>query len=190
MTPIWGEICSELSAKPRLISTGTWPFRKPFQALGSFYPFFLWPFPRPRLWLTSALRVEWLGSQQCPVIKAIIMISVIGTPRIQSNIERIIVSFMSCNKIIRLSPYEFFTSCPVKRHPASENASRLPQKSVIQIILTSHLNPWPVHLLADALTPLKDAIHCPRLQCFHALGRLLSASDVISLAWVTIDRTF
>ena len=148
MTPIWGEICSELSAKPRLISTGTWPFRKPFQALGSFYPFFLWPFPRPRLWLTSALRVEWLGSQQCPVIKAIIMISVIGTPRIQSNIERIIVSFMSCNKIIRLSPYEFFTSCPVKRHPASENASRLPQKSAIQLILTSHLNPWPAHLLS------------------------------------------
>ena len=29
-----------------------------------------------------------------------------------------------------------------------------------------------------------------RLQCFHALGRLFSASAVISLAWVTIDRTF
>ena len=32
------------------------------------------------------------------------MISVIGTPRIQSNIERIMVSFMSCNKIIRYLP--------------------------------------------------------------------------------------
>ena len=40
------------------------------------------------------------------------MISVIGTPRIQSNIERIIVSFMSCNKIIRLLPYEFFNFVP------------------------------------------------------------------------------
>ena len=51
------------------------------------------------------------------------MISVIGTPMIQSNIERIMVSFMSCNKIIRLLPYQLLTSCPVKRHPVSENAT-------------------------------------------------------------------
>jgi hypothetical protein len=38
------------------------------------------------------------------------MISVIGTPRIQSNIERIMVSFMSYKKIIRLWPYELLTS--------------------------------------------------------------------------------
>ena len=49
--------------------------------------------------------LEWRGSQQCPVNKAIIIINVIGTPMIQSNIERIMVSFMSCNKIIRLLPY-------------------------------------------------------------------------------------
>ena len=85
------------------------------------------------------------------------MISVIGTPRIQSNIERIMVSFMSCNKIIRLLPYEFLTSCPVKRHPASENASRVPQKSATKHILASHLHSWSVHLLFDSLTPLKDA---------------------------------
>ena len=80
------------------------------------------------------------------------MISVIGTPRIQSNIERIIVSFMSYKL-----PDEFLTSCPVKRHLASENTSRLPQESAIQLILASHLNPWPVHLIADALSPPKAA---------------------------------
>jgi hypothetical protein len=93
--------------------------------------------------------VEWIESQQCPVIKAITMISVIGTPRIQSNIERIIVSFMSYKL-----PYEFLTSCPVKRHPASENASWLPQKSAIKLSLASHLHSWPVHLLVDSLAPL------------------------------------
>jgi hypothetical protein len=77
------------------------------------------------------------------------MISVIGTPRIQSNIERIMVSFMSYKL-----PYEFLTSCPVKRRPASENARWLPQKSAIKPILASHLNPRPVHLLVDALAPL------------------------------------
>ena len=82
------------------------------------------------------------------------MINVIGTPMIQSNIERIMVSFMSCNKIIRLLPCEFFTSCPVKRDPASENASWLPQKSAIKLILARLLHPWLAHLLVDALTPL------------------------------------
>jgi hypothetical protein len=71
---------------------------------------------------------------------------------IQSTIERIMVSFMRCNKIIRLLPYELLTSCPVKRHLVSENASRLPQKSAIKLILASHLNPWPVHLLFDSLS--------------------------------------
>jgi hypothetical protein len=73
---------------------------------------------------------------------------------IQSTIERIMVSFMSCNKIIRLLLYEL-TSCPVKRHPASENTGRFPQKRAIKLILASRLNPWPVHLLFDAPTPLK-----------------------------------
>ena len=81
------------------------------------------------------------------------MISVIGTPMIQRNIERIMVSFMSCNKIIRLLPYQLLTSCPIKRDLAAENTSRFPQKSAIKATLASHLNPWPVHLLADALTP-------------------------------------
>ena len=54
--------------------------------------------------------VEWRGSQQCPVNKAIIIINVIGTPMIQSNIERIMVSFVSCNKIICVLPYQFLTS--------------------------------------------------------------------------------
>ena len=85
------------------------------------------------------------------------MISVIGTPSIQSNIERIMVSFRSYNKIIRSLPYQLLTSCPVKCHPASENASRFPQKNAIKLILASHLNPWPVHLLVDSLTPLKAA---------------------------------
>ena len=80
--------------------------------------------------------------------------SVIGTPMIQSNIERIMVSFMSCNKIIRLLPYEFFTSCPVKRHLVSENASRFPQKSALKLSFASHLHSWPVHLLVDSLIPL------------------------------------
>ena len=97
---------------------------------------------------------EWIGSQQCPVIKAIIIISVIGTPMIQSTIERIMVSFMSCNKIIRLLPYKFLTSCPVKGHPASENPSRFPQKRAIKLILASRLNPWPVYFHFDFLTPL------------------------------------
>ena len=64
--------------------------------------------------------VEWIKSQQCPVTKAIIIISVIGTPRIQSNIERIMVSFMSCNKIIRLLPYEFFWFVPRYASPVPE----------------------------------------------------------------------
>jgi hypothetical protein len=54
--------------------------------------------------------VEWRGSQQWPVNKAIIIINVIGTPMIQSNIERIMVSFMSCSKIICLLPYQLLTS--------------------------------------------------------------------------------
>jgi hypothetical protein len=77
------------------------------------------------------------------------MISVIGTPMIQSNIERIMVSFMSYKL-----PDEFLTSCPVKRHPASENTSRLPQESALKLTLASHLHSWPVYLLVDSLTPL------------------------------------
>jgi hypothetical protein len=73
---------------------------------------------------------------------------------IQSTIERIMVSFMSRNKIIRLLPYELKTSCPVKRHPVSENASRFPQKSATKLILASRMNSWPVHLLGESLTPL------------------------------------
>jgi len=73
---------------------------------------------------------------------------------IQSNSERIMVSFKSCNKIICLLPYELLTSSPVKRHPVSEDASRFLQESAIKLILASPHYSWPVHLLVDALTPL------------------------------------
>ena len=91
--------------------------------------------------------MEWIESQQCPVNKAITMISVIGTPMIQRIIERIMVSFMSWNKIIRLLPDQLLTWCPVKRHLASENACRFPQKSAMKLILASHLHSWPARRL-------------------------------------------
>ena len=40
------------------------------------------------------------------------MISVTGTPRIQSNIERIIVSFMSCKKNYTLMALSIVTFVP------------------------------------------------------------------------------
>ena len=82
------------------------------------------------------------------------MISVIGTPMIQSNIERIMVSFMSSNKRTRLWPSELLTSWLVKRHPASENASRVPQKNAAKLILSSHFHSWPGRLLGDSLSLL------------------------------------